>query len=147
MLIVRTAGLYAPDGSNFVRTMLRVMAERSEVRVVTDQIGTPTYARSLAAALWVLAERRATGIFHFTDSGVASWYDFAVAIQEEALSLGLLARAIPITPIQTEDYPTPAKRPAFSVLDKSHTWLALGNPAPHWRTNLRHMLQEVKDRG
>jgi dTDP-4-dehydrorhamnose reductase len=75
-----------PRGGNFVRTMLRLMAERDEVRVVADQIGTPTYAPALAAALWTLARMAPTGIHHYTDSGAASWYDFAVAIQEEALA-------------------------------------------------------------
>ena len=89
-LIVRTAWVYAPTGGNFVRTMLRLMAAHPQVRVVADQIGTPTYAPGLAAALWTLAGQGAHGLYHYTDSGVASWYDFAVAIQEEALILGLL---------------------------------------------------------
>ena len=146
-LIVRTAWVYAPTGNNFVRTMLRVMAERPEVKVVVDQIGTPTYAPGLAQTLWALASKNCIGTYHYTDSGVASWYDFAVAIQEEALSLGLLNGAVPIIPISTSDYPTPAARPAFSVLDKSKTWAALGGPAPHWRTQLRIMLESIKRHG
>ena len=146
-LIVRTAWVYAPTGGNFVRTMLRLMAERPEVRVVADQIGTPTYAPGLAAALWALAEKGVTGIHHHTDSGAASWYDFAVAIQEEALAIGLLNRAVPVIPIATADFPTPARRPHYSVLDKSSTIAALGAPAPHWHVNLRHMLNEVKHNG
>lgn len=146
-LIVRTAWVYAPKGHNFVRTMLRLMAERDEVRVVADQIGTPTYAPDLAAALWALSAKGVTGIHHYTDSGAASWYDFAVAIQEEALALGLLTRAVPVIPIATSDYPTPATRPHYSVLDKSSSFAALGGPAPHWRTNLRKMLQEIKTHG
>lgn len=146
-LIVRTAWVYAPKGNNFVRTMLRLMAERDEVRVVADQIGTPTYAPDLAAALWALSAKCITGIHHYTDSGAASWYDFAVAIQDEACALGLLSRAVPILPINTSDYPTPATRPHFSVLDKTSTFAALGGPAPHWRTNLRKMLQEIKTHG
>ncbi|MFO1261038.1 MAG: dTDP-4-dehydrorhamnose reductase [Sphingomonadaceae bacterium] len=146
-LIVRTAWVYAPKGHNFVRTMLRLMAERDEVRVVADQIGTPTYAPDLAAALWALAEKGVTGIHHYTDSGAASWYDFAVAIQEEGLAAGLLNRAVPVIPIATSDYPTPATRPHYSVLDKASTFAALGGPAPHWRTNLRKMLQEIKTHG
>jgi dTDP-4-dehydrorhamnose reductase len=141
-LIVRTAWVYAAEGANFVNTMLRLMRERDEVRVVADQIGTPTWARSLASALWTLAADRARGLHHFTDAGVASWYDFAVAIQEEACTIGLLDRAARIVPISTADYPTPAKRPAFSVLDKSATWNLIGGPAPHWRANLRACLQE-----
>lgn len=146
-LIVRTAWVYAPTGGNFVRTMLRLMAERPEVRVVADQIGTPTYAPGLAAALWALAGRGLTGIHHYTDSGAASWYDFAVAIQEEALAAGLLTSAVPIIPIATADYPTPARRPHFSVLDKQSSFAALGGPAPHWRANLRMMIEAIRTYG
>jgi dTDP-4-dehydrorhamnose reductase len=146
-LIVRTAWVYAAEGSNFVRTMLRLMRERDQVKVVTDQVGTPTYASSLARALWKLGERKASGIFHFTDAGVASWYDFAVAIHEEAMTSGLLQRPVEIVPIPSSDYPTPAQRPAFSVLDKSRTWSELGEPAPHWRVNLRACLEEIRQHG
>ncbi len=146
-LIVRTAWVYAPTGNNFVLTMLRLMGERPEVRVVADQIGTPTYAPGLASALWTLASKGMTGIYHYTDAGVASWYDFAVAIQEEALALALLDRVVPIIPIATADFPTPAKRPSYSVLDSSATYEALGGPAPHWRVNLRRMLNEINTRG
>jgi dTDP-4-dehydrorhamnose reductase len=146
-LIVRTAWVYAPTGGNFVRTMIRLMGERPEVRVVADQIGTPTYAPGLAVALWTLAQRGATGIYHYTDSGAASWYDFAVAIQEEALAAGLLTRAVPVLPIGTADFPTPARRPHYSVLDKSKTFAALGAPAPHWRTQLRAMIEEIRTNG
>ncbi|GGB55498.1 dTDP-4-dehydrorhamnose reductase [Blastomonas aquatica] len=146
-LIVRTAWVYAPTGGNFVRTMLRLMAERPEVRVVADQIGTPTYAPGLARALWALAANGVTGIHHYTDSGVASWYDFAVAIQEEALANGLLTQSVPVIPIRTADYPTPARRPHYSVLDKTSTISALGAPSPHWRTNLRMMLGEIAANG
>lgn len=146
-LIVRTAWVYAPQGNNFVRTMLRLMAERPEVKVVADQIGTPTYAPGLAAALWTLATNGVTGIHHYTDAGAASWYDFAVAIQEEALAIGLLPKAVPVIPIGTTDFPTPARRPHYSVLDKTSTFAALGGPAPHWRANLRIMLSEIKTNG
>ncbi|AMK18962.1 dTDP-4-dehydrorhamnose reductase [Sphingobium sp. MI1205] len=146
-LIVRTAWVYAPQGGNFVRTMLRLMAERPEVRVVADQIGTPTYAPALASALWRLAQKGVAGIHHYTDAGAASWYDFAVAIQEEALALGLLQTTVPVIPIGTEEFPTPARRPSYSVLDKRSTYTHLGKPAPHWRENLRLMLKEIKDNG
>lgn len=146
-LIVRTAWVYAPTGGNFVRTMLRLMAQHPQVRVVADQIGTPTYAPGLAAALWIMADKRVTGLHHYTDAGAASWYDFAVAVQEEALAAGLLDKAVPIIPITTADYPTPAKRPHYSVLDKSTTFAALGGPTPHWRNNLRIMIGEIKHNG
>lgn len=145
-LVVRTAWLYSAEGSNFVRTMLRLMAERESLRVVMDQIGTPTYAPSLADALWALAAKGTSGIHHFTDAGAASWYDFAVAIQEEALALNLLSRAVPIEPIPSDAYPTPARRPAFSVLDCFQTWVITGTP-PHWRDQLRTMLLEVQAHG
>ena len=146
-LIVRTAWVYAPTGGNFVRTMLRLMAERPEVRVVADQIGTPTYAPGLAAALWTMAANGVRGIHHYTDSGAASWYDFAVAIQEEGLAAGLLTQEARIVPIPTSAYPTPATRPHYSVLDKASTFDALGGPTPHGRANLRVMMQEIKAQG
>jgi dTDP-4-dehydrorhamnose reductase len=146
-LVMRTAWLYAPVGGNFVRTMLRLMADRSEVRVVADQIGTPTYAPGLAAALWTLAGKGVTGVHHYTDTGVASWYDFAVAIQEEALAAGLLASEVPVVPVTTAEFPTPALRPSYSVLDKSATFAALGRPSPHWRQNLRTMIAEIRTHG
>lgn len=146
-LIVRTAWVYGDTGHNFVRTMLRLMAERDEVRVVADQIGTPTYAAGLAAALWTLDEAGASGIHHWTDSGAASWYDFAVAIQEEALALGLLDRAVPVLPIATSDFPTPVRRPSYSILDKSAAIALVGAPAPHWRVHLRDMLGVIKTHG
>jgi len=143
-LIVRTAWVYFERGRNFVHTMLRLMSERDEMRVVSDQIGTPTYARNLARALWTMAQKPVSGIYHVTDSGVASWYDFAVAIAEEAGELGLVREHIAIEPITTQEYPTPARRPSFSVLDKRSLMAALGLDAPpHWRSRLREVLAEV----
>jgi dTDP-4-dehydrorhamnose reductase len=137
-IVLRTAWLYSPHGRNFLFTMLRLMRERDEVRVVTDQVGTPTSCHSLAEAIWAAAARpRVRGVHHWTDAGVASWYDFAVAIQEEALAAGLLERAVPVRPIRTEEYPTPARRPAYSVLDSAATAAALGVARRHWRVNLR----------
>jgi len=144
-LIVRTAWLYGEHGGNFVKSMLRLMSSQPQVRVVADQIGTPTYSRSLAQALWTLGRIDCRGILHYTDSGVASWYDFACAIQEEALYLGLLKEAVPVLPIATREYPTPARRPSFSILDSSETWALLGKPASHWRKNLRVMLERTKN--
>jgi len=146
-LIVRTAWVYGSRGQNFVRTMLRLMAERDELRVVADQVGTPTWAASLADGIWKLAGADAKGIYHYTDSGAASWYDFAVAIQEEAIEIGLLDRHAKIVPIPTSAYPTPARRPHYSVLDKEATTAVLGAPPHHWRANLRLMLREVREQG
>jgi dTDP-4-dehydrorhamnose reductase len=138
--VVRTAWVYAAGGANFVETMLRLMSTRDSVGVVADQIGAPTWATGLAEVVWQLGTRRLAGTWHWSDAGVASWYDFAVAIQEEALALGLLDRAVPITPISTAQYPTPARRPAFSLLDSGKTREAIDLPPVHWRTNLRAML-------
>ncbi len=146
--IVRTAWVYSRFGNNFVKTMLRLMRERESLGVVADQVGTPTWAAGLAALLWRLAQPASPeGVMHWSDAGVASWYDFALAIQEEALALGLLAREIPIKPLRTEDYPTPAQRPAYSVLDKTATWAATGIEGVHWRLQLRNMLQDLKEHG
>jgi dTDP-4-dehydrorhamnose reductase len=143
-LIVRTAWIYSRHRQNFVRTMLRLMRERDEIGVVSDQVGTPTWASSLAEALWTAAALpELSGVLHWTDAGVASWYDFAVAIQEEALALGLLERAVAVRPLRSEEYPTLARRPPYSVLDKSATWTALGCRARHWRESLRLMLREL----
>jgi dTDP-4-dehydrorhamnose reductase len=142
-LILRTAWVYSPYGGNFLKTMLRLMGERSEVRVVADQIGTPTSAATLAQALWGLCQAGAKGVHHHTDAGVASWYDFAQAIAEDAPGVGLLKSQPKVLPIRTEDYPTPARRPAFSVLDKTSTWAILGRPSPHWRCAMRDVLQRL----
>lgn len=146
-LLVRTAWVYTAGGANFVRTMLRLMRERDEVRVVADQIGAPTWAPGLARAIWGLLSHDARGTYHHSDAGVASWYDFAVAIQEEGLAAGLLDRAVPVIPIATADYPTPARRPQFSLLDCSATRSLLDDGHTHWRANLRHMIEEEKALG
>ena len=143
--VVRTAWVYASSGRNFVLTMLRLFKERPVVRVVADQIGAPTSALSLAGCVWAAATSgKLRGIAHFTDAGVASWYDFAVAIYEEAKQLGLLTATVDVQPIQTKDYPTPARRPSYSVLDVTATSAALGLTPVHWRTNLRKVLQELQ---
>lgn len=143
-VVLRTAWIYAADGNNFVRTMLRLMGSKGSVRVVADQVGSPTAARSLAEVIWAIAARpQIKGIQHWTDAGVASWYDFAVAIAEESALIGLLGSRVRVEPIATEDYPTPAKRPGYSVLDKRGLHAALAIPAHHWRNNLRTVLREI----
>jgi dTDP-4-dehydrorhamnose reductase len=142
-VIVRTAWVYAASGANFVRTMLRIMRANGAVRVVADQVGTPTAARFLAQALWAIAgNAQIRGIHHWTDAGVASWYDFAVAIAEEGAELGLLPPEIAVTPIGTSDYPTPARRPPYSVLDK-RSLTPYGLSPVHWRKRLRAVLKET----
>jgi dTDP-4-dehydrorhamnose reductase len=143
-LIIRTAWVYSAHGNNFVKTMLRLMTENDQIGVVADQVGTPTWAAGLAKTIWKLADSKTYGIHHWTDSGVASWYDFAVAIYEEATNMGLLTGPVNIQPLRTEQYPTPAPRPTYSVLDKSSILEALGYFAPHWRTQLRLMLEDYE---
>lgn len=141
-LLVRTAWVYEAGGANFVRTMIRLMNERDEFAVVADQIGAPTWASGLARTIWALVEAKATGTFHHCDDGVATWHEFAVAIAEEAHALGLITRIPTIRAITSAQYPTPARRPAFSLLDCSATRAFLGDAPVHWRTNLRLMLEE-----
>jgi dTDP-4-dehydrorhamnose reductase len=142
-VIVRTAWVYAAEGSNFVRTMLRVMNGNGSVRVVSDQVGTPTAARGLAETLWKIAQQpNIQGIHHWTDAGVASWYDFAVAIAEEGAQLGLVPDNVTVTPIATAEYPTPARRPTYSVLDKT-SLTSIGFAPVHWCKRLRGVLEEM----
>ncbi len=146
-LLVRTAWVYEAGGANFVRTMIRLMNEREELGVVADQIGAPTWATGLARTIWALVEKGATGTFHHSDDGAISWHDFAVAIAEEAHALGLVKRVPVIKAITTADYPTPARRPSYSLLDCSATRAFLGDRPVPWRENLRLMLEEEAKRG
>jgi len=143
--ILRTSWVYGPVGSNFCLTMLRLLAEREQLGVVADQVGCPTSTLGLAQACWrVLAlEESAPRILHWSDAGAASWYDFAVAIAELGQELGVLTRAAHVNPIETADYPTPAKRPAYSLLDCSGTRKALGLEPQHWRAALSQVLRRI----
>jgi len=133
--IVRTAWLYGQDGPNFVLTMVRLARERGELRVVADQRGAPTWTGHLAPALVQLVERGSPGTFHLTNSGDTTWHGFATAIVADA---GL---DVPVVAITTVEYPTPAPRPAYAVLDNAE-WRRLGNGAlPHWREGLREYLR------
>ncbi len=142
-LLFRTAWVYSSHGSNFVKTMLRLMKERAEVGVIADQVGTPTWAHSLANAIWRGAQIRASGVLHWTDAGVASWYDFAQAIMEEGMALGLLDSPATVRPLRTDQYPTPAARPKYSILELTGTWETLDLQAAHWRVELRKMMREL----
>ena len=145
-LVMRSGWVYSRFGANFVKTMLRLMTERDELGVVADQLGTPTWARGLAGALWAAAARpQLHGIYHWSDAGQCSWYEFAMAICALACELGLLARPVKISPIATSAYPTAAKRPAYSVLDKTASWRDLDLPAVPWRAQLRSMLIDMKE--
>lgn len=143
--IIRTAWVYAVSGRNFVQTMLQLFRDRDRVQVVVDQIGTPTSATSLANCVWRASDDEGdSAILHFTDAGVASWYDFAVAIYEEARALRLIDRNVEIVPISSDQFPTAARRPTFSVLDKSSTLARLHITPIHWRIRLRQVLKELK---
>lgn len=141
-LLVRTAWVYEAGGANFVRTMIRLMNERDELGVVADQVGSPTWATGLARTIWALVEKGASGTLHHADDGAVSWHGFAVAIAEEAHALGLVKRIPAIKAITSADYPTPARRPAYSLLDCSATRALVGDNAVPWRENLRRMLEE-----
>ena len=139
-IVIRTAWLYSPYGNNFVKTMLRLGAEKTDINVVNDQIGTPTYAGDLARAIVkILPQINAdnSGIYHFTDEGVCSWYDFATEI------MNMSGSQCNVHPIPTSKYPTRATRPAYSVLDKTDIKDVFGIEIPHWRKSLDACLKQL----
>ncbi|WP_378180223.1 dTDP-4-dehydrorhamnose reductase [Aquimarina sp. SS2-1] len=138
--VIRTSWLYSEHNHNFLKTMLKIGKEREELSVVYDQIGTPTYAGDLATAILKIITSKSScyGVYHFSNEGVASWYDFAKAIFEEANN------KIKVNPIKSEEYPTPAKRPHYSVLDKSKIKHKMDIEIPHWRDSLRRCLLKLK---
>lgn len=141
--ILRTAWVYGVAGKgNFVKTMLRLAKEREELRIVVDQVGTPTWSRDIANTITDLLKNQATGIYHFTNTGVISWYDFAIAIFEEAEQRGVSLAIQRVIPITTAEYPTPATRPAYSVLSGKKITSILGDCPPYWRDSLRIMLKQ-----
>lgn len=142
-VIIRTAWLYSEYGNNFVKTMLRLAGERSQINVVSDQIGTPTYAGDLAKAIHVVIRHDGwvPGIFHFTNEGVASWYDFAQTIFEIA------GKNVKVKPIPTAEYPTPAKRPHYSVLSKEKLKRTFGIEIPYWRDSLIKCMKTLNKNG
>jgi dTDP-4-dehydrorhamnose reductase len=144
-LVLRTSWVYSQFGRNFLKTMLRLMAEKDSLSVVDDQIGTPTSTWGLARCIDAALQHKPAGILHWSDAGVASWYDFAVAIQDEALRAGLLNNAVPIRPIPGTAYPTPAKRPSFSVLDKQDTIAQLHCAPEHWRHELIKVINAMRN--
>lgn len=133
-MIFRTAWLYSPYGKNFVKTMMSLTRDNETIRVVADQVGTPTYAADLADLIANIIEEgkmEHTGIYHFTDEGCISWYDFAVAIND------ICGHSCNVNPCRTEDYPTKAKRPHYSVLDKTKVKQTFGVTIPHWYASLK----------
>ena len=141
-IIIRTSWLYSPHGNNFVKTMMRLGAEHSEIKVVCDQIGSPTYALDLAKAIYrvLLSHQWVEGIFHYSNEGVCSWYDFAKAIHRVA---GI--KGCNVCPIPTEEYPTAASRPFFSVLDKSRIKATYGADVPYWEDSLIDCINRIKN--
>lgn len=144
-VIIRTAWLYSEFGNNFVKTMLRLGKERDELRVVFDQVGSPTYALDLAGAVMRVVEQAeennfVSGIFHFSDEGVCSWYDFTVRI----LQLSGL-QSTKIIPVESKDFPTRVKRPHYSVLNKAKIKNVYGLNIPHWEESLRNCLTKLKE--
>lgn len=131
-MIVRTAWLYSSFGNNFVKTMMRLGREKAELGVVFDQIGTPTYARDLAVAIMAAVNKGIVpGVYHFSNEGVCSWYDFAKAVHRMA-GIGTCH----VRPLHTSEYPTPANRPPYSVLDKTKIKETYGIEIPHWEESL-----------
>ena len=141
-VIVRTAWVYGVHGHNFVKTMLRLATAGRPLRVVSDQRGTPTWTRDIVAAIVALVDQQASGVFHFTAAGETSWHGFASAILEEAANAGFTIKTKKIEPIATTDYPTPATRPAYSVLNTNKISACLPFTIPAWRDSLKNMLQE-----
>jgi len=146
--VLRTSWLYGPVGKNFCLTMLRLHAAKAAageaLNVVADQVGCPTHTAGLAAACWQVLARDIGGMQQWSDAGVASWYDFAVAIGEEAVAIGILATAAKVNPISTAEYPTPAQRPSYSLMDCSASRKALGLEPLHWRQGLRKVLADIE---
>ena len=138
--ILRTSWLYSTFGNNFVKTMQRLGRERNNLGIIVDQIGTPTYARDLAKAIMtiVYTENTNYGVYHYSNEGVASWYDFAKAIFEYSNI------EVKLNPIPTSQYPTPAKRPSFSVMDKSKIKENIKIIIPHWTDSLKECITLLK---
>jgi len=140
-MVIRTAWLYSTFGNNFVKTMIRLGKERDTLGVVFDQIGSPTYAHDLAQAIMTAIEKGIKpGIYHFTDEGVTSWYDFTKAIHRIA---GI--NTCKVSPIHTADYPTPATRPAYSVLDKTKIKQTYKLDIPYWETSLKECIGKLAE--
>ena len=152
-IILRTAWVYGARGhGNFVKTMLRLGAEREELKVVADQIGSPTWSYDIAEAIANLLSKSiedssVNGTFNFTDSGVASWYDLAVATFTEARKLGFPLKVDRVLPISSAEFPTPTQRPHYSVLSKAKIVKTLGVYPPHWRESLKQMLAQWQEVG
>ncbi len=144
-IILRSSWIYSAYGNNFVKTMLKLMQQRPQLNIVADQVGVPTWANGLALAIWNMVGRKLSGVQHWTDYGVASWYDFAVAISEEGKSAGLLDNSCKLYPVTTDQYPCKAVRPHYSVLDVSATVSKLDLKPVYWRESLHRMIPDLKE--
>jgi dTDP-4-dehydrorhamnose reductase len=143
-VILRTSWVIGPVGRNFALTMLRLHREKAEINVVADQVGCPSSTNTLAQACWrVITANVQEPVLHWSDAGAASWFDVAVAVGELGLELGLLENAAHVNPITTAEYPTPAKRPSYSLLDCSSSREILNLPPTPWRQALRTLLQTL----
>ncbi len=143
LMVIRTAWLYSTFGNNFVKTMLRLGKEKPELGVIFDQIGTPTYARDLAAAIMAAIDKGIVpGVYHFSNEGVISWYDFTKAIHRIA---GITT--CHVKPLHTAEYPTPAHRPAYSVLDKTKIKQTYGIEIPYWEESLAECVRALAAAG
>ena len=145
--ILRTSWVYGPVGNNFCLTMLRLhrlkSAQNETLNVVADQIGCPTSTLSLARACWSAINHRTAGIHHFCDAGAASWYDFAIAIGDAGVEAGIIDQSAKVVPITSSEYPTPAKRPGYSLLDCTATRNALELEANHWQRELSKVISKI----
>lgn len=148
-IILRTSWVISPRGKNFVLTMLKLHSEKDNINVVSDQIGSPTSAKDLAKVCWKIIEfkkkEKTPNILHWSDSGIASWYDVAEAIGDIAKELKIIKKKAFVNPISTAEYPTPAKRPKYSILDTRQTSKLLKFRPNYWRNNLRSILIEYKN--
>jgi len=139
--IIRTSWLYGPGGNNFVETILRLAAERDELGIVRDQIGSPTFTGDLAAAVYRLLETKDYGFYHFSNAGSCSWFEFAEEIIRQAARRGLLQHQPRMKPLTSEEYPLPARRPAYSVLATDKIGTAIKIEIPHWQDALVRYLE------
>ena len=142
--IIRTSWLYSEYGNNFVKTMLRLMGTKEQLSVVDDQIGSPTSTNGLATLIFaMILKDNYRGIYHWSDGASISWYKFAQEIQDQAVREGLLSKAIPISPILTSEYPTPARRPAYSVLNRTRALSEFDCPSADWQAQLNIVIKEL----
>lgn len=143
-VVVRTAWVHSATGTNFIKTCVRVLSKGVVMRVVDDQIGTPTRALHLARALWRIVDLpNVDRLLHFTDAGVASWYDVATAVLDVMRDDGRAGEGAAVVPVGTEEFPRPAKRPQFSVLDKRTSWASIGFTPAHWRRGVEASTLEL----